>query len=356
MAGISINQIIGSSYIRTANMQSIIADVFAGSNDDKINIFIDLNSCVKKIYSENFDLASIDEDTLLAGLLLNMIIHYRKFFRYYYSVDSNIYLIYSNNCSRTNTVYVPDYNKSSSMIFNSKKTSFIDSNMSILDTICPYLTDVSMITSTFETAAVIEYVINNMLEPGYTDVPNVIITRDIMCDQLVSINPKTIIFRPKKADGNDISYYISNGGCISHFAQTRKFEMLPEHYSINDGLLSFIMAATSVPERNIKSSLSLSKVMSNLSTGISENRIFNGYTPDIYSIIDQFDPMSRSKLLSNRVPQKFKAVDIHSQYLLLEQSPERLSFKPIQNLFSPNGVAEIIYKYFKTIAIDINNL
>ena len=107
----TLEQLLTGHFIKYNRLSELIGASYAGSNCTKINLFIDLNSLVKGLYSiDAWGYKSVSRYEMTA-IILNMCGHYRQFFRNL-GVSTNIYLIYGLNCPKSNETYVFGYNNS----------------------------------------------------------------------------------------------------------------------------------------------------------------------------------------------------------------------------------------------------
>ena len=352
MANISIGQIIASNYIKFDRLIQMVELAFAKSTATEINLFIDINSCVKQIYASIFSLATLEEPTAIAAHIINMIAHYRKFFKKG-GVSCNAYLVYSSNIRPENQMFYFEYNKNNSdmMRLQPEKQALLINNLEILDKLCPYLPNTSLTIGTFESSVIMHDIINKIRKPN---IPNIVISRDIYATQLVAVNDDVILFRPKKSKHQDESFFVSKGGCINNLIADRQVNGISE--DISDGLLSFIMALNKLPERNMKSLFSLPKALSLTKDAIRTNKILNGYNSYIYNIYELFPDKEKVQCIHGGIDGRFKAIDILYQYAIYSSSPDRYNFNDIQNLYDPNSIHTICNEYFKVNSLDLENL
>lgn len=355
MIGVTLNQIIATNYIKYDRLIQIVNTAFAGSNANKVNLFIDINSCIKPMYSSGFNLVSIEEDTVIAAYFINMIAHYRKFFKTRYSVTCDAYLVYSPNIRQESQLFYTDYNKT--MIDNirlqKEKHDLLLYNLDILDKLCPYLPDTCLVIGSFETSVIMHDIMNKIRKYD-EDIPNIVISRDLYTTQLVAVNDDVVIFRPKKVQQQDESFFIAKGGCIANLINDRQVNDVPGE--LNDGLLSLVMALNKFPERNMKSLLSLPKTLSLLKDVVKTGKIINGYNSDIDRVLDLFPDKEKITCLHGNIHGRFKALDLLYQYAIYASNPERHNFKGIQNLYDPNSIHDICNQYFKVNPLDLENL
>jgi len=351
--GVSIGQIIASNYIKYNRLNDIVNMAFVGSSATKINLFIDINSCIKPMYSSGFSLVNIEERTSIAAHFINMISHYRKFFRSRYKVECSVYFVYSSNVNSNNQIFYPGYNIKmvDTIRLQRDKIDLLMYNLDILDKICPYLPDTSLTVGTFETGVIMNDIMNIIREEN---VPNIVISKDIYNTQLVAINNDVLMFRPKKSQ-QDESYFIAKGGCISNLLADRQITQSVET-ELNDELLSFIMALNKLPERGVKTLLSLPKALSVTREIIRSGKVLNRYNSNISYMYDIFPDKEKAQVIHGGIDGRFKAIDILYQYAIYSNSLERHNFKKIQNLFDPNGLHKICNEYFKVNPLDLENL
>ncbi len=93
MNEITIEQMITGSFVKYNRLSKIINDTYSGSQATEINLFIDLNSVLKQLYSIDTLYYKYKHIYEIAATVLNMCGHYREFFKYI-GVTTNISLIY----------------------------------------------------------------------------------------------------------------------------------------------------------------------------------------------------------------------------------------------------------------------
>jgi hypothetical protein len=185
------------------------------------------------------------------------------------------------------------------------------------------------------------------------NVPNIVISRDLYASQLVAVNDDVVLFRPKKIKQLDQSYFITKGGCIANLIADRQVNEMPEE--LNDGLLSFIMALSKLPERNVKSLLALPKALSLTKDVIRTGKVLNGYNSNVSNIYELFPDKEKIQCIHGNIDSRFKAIDLLYQYAVYINTPGKY-FKPIQNLYDPRGIHTICNEYFKVNPLDLENL
>ena len=125
-----IEQLIAGSFVKYNRLSEIIFKSFQGSNCTEINLFIDLNSVLKPMYSIDKWTYKSQGQYEIAATVINMCGHYRSFFRGL-GVNTNIYIIYGLNCPNVNNTYVSGYNSKfiNSYIKKPDTTAMIEENL-----------------------------------------------------------------------------------------------------------------------------------------------------------------------------------------------------------------------------------
>ena len=206
---VDLPAIIYGSYVKMDHMQKIVFETFANTSIAEathLNIFIDLYSTLRPIFSEHYRV-NIENYTDITAGIINMCAHYRKFFRGL-GVGTTFYLIYSDNTCEFNRKFVASYNydflmKSQIKMFR----EIVDANLDLLNTICPYLPDIHFVKSinNWESSVII----SNIIETLNINSPNLIISRDLYPLQLCALYPWTSYLYPlKHKNGVDASIMV----------------------------------------------------------------------------------------------------------------------------------------------------
>lgn len=354
----SIEQLINVNSIKYDRLSEMVNVAYAGSGAEEINIFFDLYSILKPLYKQ--DLYTIDNYSLITSCIINMIAHYRDFFRTRYRVESKFYLIYSDNCPVLNKTYFYGYNKSNELQFGTKKkiNDMVKFNTdNLLKLLSPYLPDVQYVNTTFEVGAAILDIIfrNQVTEPN---IPNLIITKDIYNYQL-AYHPSVTIFRPKKANGEDTSYFINMHNVMDIYMADRKCNVKTTLPPI---LLPAIMALSRVPERGMKSLFNISTVVRTLEKAVQDYIIGNNIPVNEESVqyILNADILNsigngRKIIQADELKKRLSVVDLKfQQKMFMQYAPE--SKYQFVNLYDPEGVKAINNKYFSKNPLDLNRL
>jgi len=342
------------NFIKYDKLIEMVNTVFVGSNATSVNIFIDVYSMVKILY-KNPNMIIEDYSSLTASVI-NLCAHLRDFFKTRYRTTSKIYIVSSRNTPAMNILLYPSYNNSikSAMDHMLSTDEMIVNNMELLETLCPYLPDIFFIKGEYETGVYMYDIMckNEML--GNMN-PNIIITRDVYNFQLIPMRENTVVFRPYKQSGADLSYYLNKNNLFEKFLITDRLVVAKNDIKINPGLFTLFLALSKLPERNIKSLFNTTKAMKILDEAVATFRLHNGYNSDMESVWnsiykDSFDSIGYSTFKS-----RFDVIDIQSQHYGFANSPYSKGVV-FPNLYDPETVKLINNKYFKNNPLDLNRL
>ena len=329
---INVLQVIYSNAIRYELLANMTKLAFNGYDDINLNIYIDLYPIFRTLLKPDY--LDLNSDVDLCSGVLNLAAHYRRFFERYCDTKTNIFIINSMNTPMRNAKTFEGYNKEFMHRYNTRTTKMneiINLNLSLLETLVPYIPDVYMISSTYE-SSVVMYDIINKHSNGY---PNLIISRDIYPRQLPAILDKTILYRPKL----DKSYYVDSKNVFNSILFEHGVKCSKYNFSgINPKLFSLFYTLNGMKCRNIKSQYVVSTAKKHVEKAIENKIILNDYN----SIIDW------SSIQSKRDPELldsiFQVIDIPLQHSIYVNDIE--SKYNLQNLYDPESVKAINNTYF----------
>lgn len=348
---VTVEQLLNMNYVKYNKMIELINSAFAGSNAETLNIYVDIYSMLKPIYSID---CLIEDYAVITSCIINLCAHYREFFRTRYKVETRFFLVYSENCGYINKQFYPEYNKKTEYNINSNKLmhDMVKNNIELLQTLCPYLPDIHFINGTFETGVIIYDLIckNELIDNS----PHMIITKDMYNYQLIPTRDNIIILRPKKNTGFDESYYINKYLALNTYITERKCKYISIDTILMPGLLSLIMTLSSVSERSIKSLFNINTSLKMIEKAINEFKILNGYNSDLQNVFNSIYN-DKFKIGFETFQFRYKAIDIIFQHSVYMNTPECKSII-INNLNDPETVKDINNRYFKKCPLDLNRL
>lgn len=353
---VSVENIIYGSFVKMNRLEQLVFNTFSNTSiasATELNIFIDLYSVLKSIFSEHYR-TDISDYTAITSGIINMCSHYRTFFKRL-SVRTKIYLIFSFNTCDINRKLVAEYNdiflkKSEIKMFN----EVAKNNFDLLDLLCPYLPDIFFIKSprNFESAVVIA----NLIETINDGNPNLIISKDLYPIQLCSIYPYTSFLYPIKQRGGidgSIMIPINEKANFRYdfwniVANIRKFDVsnIAEISPINFPLFS---AINRFPERNI-SALGNVITVKNIVKKIVGNENIKILPTQLYE-----DGDLSSKLPISKIESRMNALDVQYMLNYYRYDPESKSIS-FKNLNDPSTLNTINSKFFAHNPLDLGRL
>jgi hypothetical protein len=188
---------------------------------------------------------------------------------------------------------------------------------------------------------------------------NILITKDLLTMQLAALYPRTIIFRPKKYNGEDISVFVSplNNGLYKYACDKRKTNYpLSDTDNISAGLYSLFLAGTRLPERDMKSLLSIPVMLREINSVVQLPDVLNGYNTDVEKFCEKMTPKTYVTLQRGNISSRFKAIDTIYQYGIFANTPEAKMYQGCANLYDPNGIHQIDTEYFSKCHLQLEYL
>lgn len=352
---IYIEQMITGSFVKYNKLSELIMSSYAGSNCEEINLFIDVNSALKQMYSVDAWSYKHNSRYEIAATLINMCGHYREFFRSI-GVVTNIYMIYGLNCPQSNNVYVSNYNNKFVQAYMKKPdvTELITENLQILEVLTQFLPKIYFFNiGTCEVSSMVDYIITstNTLSRG---VENIVISKDVLMLQLIPRYNVRVI-RPLKTKDGDQSFIIDNTNLYTHFITDYRKSKIPDT-TVSNTFFQNILAMTRVPERSIPSIFGIPKVFHFLNVASAQGFL------DPSKLYDQALLNTALSVMdiphnSTELEMRFKAINSYyqSSYVLTLENPglKRLRLIDLEDVKS---LKEIVSKYFNDIPIDLDRL
>ena len=355
----TIEQLMLSNFVRYNTLQELINYTMRNSNADTLNIFIDLYSLFKPLYSVDKLKYSNKSYHDITAFVLNMICHYRYFFKYI-GVKTRFFIIFGLNCPNTNVKILPGYNSKFINDISTKKdtSNLIIDNLEMLDLLCTYIPDVYFFNiGRCEVSSMIYNIMDKSKYHQSKSNESMVITKDILPLQLVSIFDMRIL-RPSKKNNVDESFIVDNENLWSiTFNQYRKTNMVVNS-NLSNKLFSNFLAMTRVPERSMYSVLDIRKAYSILLDCknmrlIEEDKTYSQNT--INNIFGAVRP--DSNINTSAIDLRWKCInpEFQCKYVLSTESPSNVN--PILRYVEDNrALVDILNRYFERNHIDLNRL
>lgn len=346
----NILNFIYSYYVKYARLTELINTEFAGSDATEVNLMINVNDILCKVeaYSKAFNVPPSNDLVLMAGLI-NLIAHYRQFFKSRYGCTTKVWLINSID-NAISPLYDRNYKtKLPSAQYN------IDAN--IFDSMCKYIPDVQYVSGRADFVTIASFIMSYHVADKS---PYIVLTKDPYDFQLCAKN-NVWVLRPKKKNKDDISYLVNNYNAIYYYCEEtfRKIPPMKKFENYPTDIIGIIMAMTRVPTRGLRSIYSLDNVLTNLDFRIANSSVPLKYPWDPNLFFNGLDRCVNGTI-NKDIPQlvnRFKAVDsVFFQVLGFKQMPESKTYNGIINLYDPKGMQEINEKYFKNYPLDLEVL
>lgn len=357
MGNVYAEQILYGYYIKYESMLRLVSEKFQGSDDTNINVYIDMANMTQQLYQQD---VMFEFPYVIASSVINLCAHIRSYFETRHRVKTRIYIVHSNMTTINNTQFIYDYNRvHRNKMTNGKINSLIENNIQLLKLMCSYFNDIYFINGTVEPSVIIYDRICKDEMLGNRN-PSIIFTKDTLAYQIVAHKPNTVIFRPARKEGQDVSYYIDSSNCLYHsiISGTKTDPIILD--GLNPKLLSLLTALTKHTQRSIKGlfipSVAVRKLREEL---LNKNYIINEYNSaiTIANVQPLIQPITEKLTTADyNILNRYKAVDLifqHSIYMIMSES---LDETYLMRLIDDNAIREINNKYFKTNPLDLNRL
>ena len=342
------DHVLISHYIKYDRLTELINAEFHDSGYNKVNILIDAYSMIKSIYGLNPN-QFIDKFSI-ASCIINACAHYRNFFWTRYRVTCKIWVVFSRmdmSILEANAFY-PNYHNIFTTDCNPDMDMMIQQNMEILNTLCPYIPDVSFIQSGYEPGLVFGNIAKN-----YHDIPNIIISKDPWNLQVVGNSHNVYMLRPMKRNGEDLSILISNKNVLQYYASLRKVDC--DMSKLHSSFISFIIVTTRFPERGMRALHNMKTVVKYLNEAIDKKYILNGFISDVNGLCNELNSHNNTLLKRFEIDSRMNAIGYLPCMYRYMMSPHVDNINII-NLHDPKSVKQINETYFSRVPLDLMSL
>lgn len=349
---VNIESILLGYYIRYTRLQELTEETLVNgrySDSDTIDIYIDLNDMMKKLYTT--DIYSNKQFTITSSVI-NLAAHMREFYWSRYHVNTNIYLVYATDETHSHKQFYPTFGETNikEMRNYQKINDIIESQLDMVKILCAYINDVYFIKKKSDFGV---FVYNNILLNHI--IPAIIISKDKYIFQIPAICDNAIVYRPKKYDGHDISYSVTYNNVLQTYcSKTSSSKVMDQLKAINPRLTSLLLSLNGLPCKRVLSIYNITTAVGRLYNAISNHKIINDYNSDIDYVYNQLDLYS--KIDSTNFKYRFNAIDIVYQHRLYSNMAESKDMSWLINLNDPDTVRNINNKYFIDNPLDLNSL
>jgi hypothetical protein len=344
---IPIESILYSNYIRYDRLKELTLRQFAYSNENILNIYIDMYTIMRPLYKRNY----IYESSIFASTILNLAAHLRSYYWSRHKVATNIYIIMTNNsnCLANEFAMYPEWNMNDCFIPNPKRDEILKWNIQLLRLLIPYFPNLYFIEGTVEPSVMIY----NLIRTSNTSHPNVILTKDLMSWQIPALDLNSCIFRPRKSKDEDTSFCINKINVYGQWRHTVNNSRSSMEVNLPSEMLSLYIALTSFKKRGLSSYFSPKTALAYMSKLVQDNQIQYGYNSSdaIKNVLVSIDK-NKSKTLYHR----YNVVDLVRLTNIYSTLPESHNRSWEFSKIDPISIKEINDKFFIRNPIDIIKL
>ena len=341
--------------VKYTRLAQLINTNFVGSTATTIDIFVD----VRDIYNRVLLFMRLkhirpNNRFFIASGIINLCAHYREFFRSRYNTASRFWLIDASFVTNHARVY-KDYALAPLNDTDICPNIIVDNTM-ILNTITPYLPDITMINANgFDIGVNVLDIVSKEQVFG-NDNPRVILSKDRSALQIADSIVNTFVLRPIKKASEDESILCGLQMAIPEYV-SREFNKGYPTMPIPAGLCSVLMALTKNSSRHIPSKLRIDTALRKLAPLSQPTQTLGAQAQyphvwDIKALLTQLgvdsDPFE--------IELRYKAIDIPIMYEAFKVHPANTTYTSIVNLYAPEEVKKINEQYFKGIPLDLEVL
>lgn len=344
-----ISSCIYGYYIRYDRLAALINSEFYNSNATGLYIYIDMQDILRHVDRYiNKSQIPISNPLVLTSGIVNIIAHYRNFFRTRYNCSTKFWIVDSINNIISKKMYRSFYTTQLSLNMSKLYTENID----LLKSLCLYIPNVQYDSTEVDFACKVGFI--NKIENKNND-PAFLITKDPFSYQACII-PNIYVLRPKKNKTGDVSILVKNNtAAFEYISEISKNPKITEPIQVEQ--LSMLMALSRVPSRHIDTLFTLTSAQTILHNTYI-NGATRGYIWDLDSFLDTMIVHNRNRIKTiDEIRYRYMACEVViSQVTSFEMLPESKLYNGIVNLYDPKGIQSINNEFFKSCPLDLNVL
>lgn len=346
----NLEQLLYGYYIKYDKLFAITNECFRDVEADSIDIYIDIYDMLKPIYKQN---VYTDKRFVIVSAIINLAAHLRGYYWTRHRVRTRIFLVYGEDLTPSHKQFYQSFGDDEfrMMLNYQENNEFIHSQLELVKILAGYIYDVYYIARKSDFSS---FTLTNIM--ANQSVPAVIITKSKYAYQIPALCNNAILFRPRKYNGEDTSFFVNSKNVLRTFFNSSVNEntinALP---FINPQLLSVLMAMTGLHDCNLKRMMNTTQAVKMLKYAIDHQKIINAYNTDIdylynalEGIVKYSDPVSFKS--------RFNAVDLLFQSRIYNSTVESKDISWNLNLSDPDTVRHINNTYFADNPLDLNNL
>lgn len=363
-----LESILLSYYIKYDVLDALIRSVNIKDSVNTVDIYIDLFNLLSNLYGKVLvnDLrivsAVVDTQYVLISYIMNLVAHYRGFFRNYMHKNTRIYLVYADESCGSHKNFWPSFGTP----FNNKAFDFdkinaiVNDQISIIGTLCKYVNDVYYIRSRFSFAI---WAYSHIKQAAISDINSTafVLSYSKYCYMIPAMMVGRPIYqlRPIKHANGDLSIIIRPE--VSLLEYYRKLSKKSLAYkaiqTFHPMLMSLMFSFNGCSSMDLTMAANINRTTAIIREGIKDLKLLNGYQSDpgyIYNSLKKFGIQSIFDELSFN--HRFYATDIEYQSKIYYTSIESKDITWKINLYDPETLKQLNNTEFQRLPIDLINL
>lgn len=346
---INLESLLLSHYIKYDKLFELCNLSLSNISSNTVDIYIDLYDILKRIYTTNI---RANKKFVIVSSIINLAAHYRGYFWSRHRLFTRIFLVYGDCTSMNHKQFIPSFGDDEFRNTKDyeKNSIFINSQLELVKILAGYINDVYYIRRRSHFSMFVQHNLrtNNSINPV------IIISKDKYNYQLV-LNNNVFIFRPKKYNGQDISYCVNKANLYDYFYNKSSKETIDNLHMLNPEFLSLLITLNGLPKYKLFSLMNINTAVKLVLDAIRDNKILNSYNRDIKYVGSSLNGLINYIDLQS-LEYRFNAVDLGIQSSIYNSTAEANDMQWYINLKDPKTVKEINNKYFIDNPLDLNNL
>lgn len=366
------------NYMKYEEMANITASMFKNSNENEVNVYLDLGSMTDGLYGNIVERSN--DPTELTAVVVNLAAHIRAYFRSVHSVYATVFLVYSSNNWSILKNVCKEYNSNNGKDSKKYMNKYIKDSMNIAEQICYYIPNVYFINSNAECGAIIYSTILKERLNGNNH-PNIIFTKEYNLLQIPTIDNNSVIYYKQAMYRSKVCFGINKDNAMEHYikltkrynpvfadpdamvyvqllgddiskakfiSKSKRMEHLGRILKVFDSrLLSYFIALTNLPSRGLKYVLNWSTAMEVL------YKLQNDYIDDAEWIYNNicYEAKIFNKIGYEEFINRYRCIDIRYQSMLYDQEYHK---EYRIDLINSNELKYLNDHYFIKNYIDLN--
>lgn len=348
MQEITVEQLLYAYYIRYSKLQELTLKVLSNSSSDMVDIYVDVYDMIKPLYTTPH---YTNKRYVIVSSIINLAAHLRQFYWTRFHVNSRIYLVYGDETTMNHKQFCRMFGQNElldRLDYQTSKTKF-EQQLEMVKIITAYIYAVYYVRKTTDFSM---FVFDNINRNQ--DVPAIIITKSKYAYQIPAMCQNAYLFRPKKYQGDDISFGVCSGNVLDcAFNKLSSQKTIDKLHKLHPQLLSLLYTLTGLSSKKLVTLFNSTTAINRLLEAIDNQRIINGYNSDMDYI---YNALGITTIDAVNFKYRFNAVDLVFQHRIYNNTAEARDMSWLINLQDKETVQEINNNYFADNPLDLNAL